>query len=201
MYDVLMLGSSGQSRETLQLMRVLGLCGPDSRVAFADETSEAALLDEVRSGAAVGAVALGIGHPEARLRVWRTWHEVVTAGWPALVHPAAVIGDTTRVGEGAMVAAGVVTTCDVELGPACLLNTNVAVGHDVVVGEAAVVNPGATLGGGAVIGAGALVGSGANVREGRRVGAGAVVGSGAVVTKDVADGEVVVGVPARVMSR
>jgi UDP-2-acetamido-3-amino-2,3-dideoxy-glucuronate N-acetyltransferase len=44
----------------------------------------------------------------------------------------------------------------------------------------------------------ASIGSGAIVLGGVRIGEGAIVGAGAVVTRDVAPGEVVAGVPARV---
>jgi UDP-2-acetamido-3-amino-2,3-dideoxy-glucuronate N-acetyltransferase len=47
----------------------------------------------------------------------------------------------------------------------------------------------------------ASLGSGAVIMGGIRIGAGALVGAGAVVTKDVAAGEVVAGVPARVFDR
>ncbi len=48
-----------------------------------------------------------------------------------------------------------------------------------------------------VVEQGASLGSGAIVLGGVRIGAGAIVGAGAVVTRDVAPGEVVAGVPAR----
>jgi acetyltransferase-like isoleucine patch superfamily enzyme len=48
---------------------------------------------------------------------------------------------------------------------------------------------------------GATIGSGAVVLGGVRIGARALVGAGAVVTKDVAPGEIVAGVPARVRAR
>jgi len=48
-----------------------------------------------------------------------------------------------------------------------------------------------------VVERGASLGSGAIVLGGVRIGAGAIVGAGAVVTRDVAPGEVVAGVPAR----
>jgi acetyltransferase-like isoleucine patch superfamily enzyme len=51
--------------------------------------------------------------------------------------------------------------------------------------------------GGVVVGAGALIGTGAQVLQYLKIGDGAVVGAGAVVTKDVADQAVVVGMPAR----
>jgi UDP-2-acetamido-3-amino-2,3-dideoxy-glucuronate N-acetyltransferase len=46
---------------------------------------------------------------------------------------------------------------------------------------------------------GASVGSGAVILGGVRIGAGALIGAGAVVTADVAPGEIVAGVPARVL--
>lgn len=48
---------------------------------------------------------------------------------------------------------------------------------------------------------GAALGSGAVVLGGLRIGAGALVGAGAVVTRDVAPGETVAGVPARAPRR
>lgn len=51
------------------------------------------------------------------------------------------------------------------------------------------------------VGDGATIGSGAIVMGGVTIGAAAMVGAGAVVTRDVAPGEVVVGVPARVRQR
>jgi acetyltransferase-like isoleucine patch superfamily enzyme len=48
---------------------------------------------------------------------------------------------------------------------------------------------------------GASIGSGAIIMCGVTIGAGAMVGAGAVVTRDVAPGETVIGVPARVALR
>jgi UDP-2-acetamido-3-amino-2,3-dideoxy-glucuronate N-acetyltransferase len=52
-----------------------------------------------------------------------------------------------------------------------------------------------------VVEQGAALGSGVVVLSGIRIGAGALVGAGAVVTQDVAPGETVAGVPARVRLR
>jgi acetyltransferase-like isoleucine patch superfamily enzyme len=49
------------------------------------------------------------------------------------------------------------------------------------------------------VGRGASLGSGVTVLGGVRIGAQALVGAGSVVTKDVGEGEIVAGVPARVL--
>jgi UDP-2-acetamido-3-amino-2,3-dideoxy-glucuronate N-acetyltransferase len=52
-----------------------------------------------------------------------------------------------------------------------------------------------------VVKRGASIGSGAAIMAGVTIGEGAMIGAGAVVTKDVAPGAVVAGVPARVLTR
>lgn len=51
------------------------------------------------------------------------------------------------------------------------------------------------------VGRGASIGSGATILCGVTIGQGALVGAGAVVTKDVAPGATVAGVPARLLAR
>jgi len=52
-----------------------------------------------------------------------------------------------------------------------------------------------------IIKEGAIIGSGAVIMGGVTVGRGAFIGAGAVVTKDVSDGDIVIGVPARSMKK
>jgi UDP-2-acetamido-3-amino-2,3-dideoxy-glucuronate N-acetyltransferase len=49
------------------------------------------------------------------------------------------------------------------------------------------------------VGRGASIGTGAIIMAGVKIGVAAVIGAGAVVTRDVSDGEVVAGVPARLL--
>ena len=63
----------------------------------------------------------------------------------------------------------------------------------------AVLNPTVNISGGVVLEEGVLIGTGAQVLQYKTIGANAVIGAGAVVTKDVAPGDVVSGVPAKSM--
>lgn len=122
---------------------------------------------------------------------------VLTRLWPALVHPAAYVADSVEVGAGVQIMAGAVVQPAVVLGDHCIVNTGAIVEHGSSLGSFTHVAGGAVLGGDVSIGDGVLIGLGAVVLPERTIGTGATIGAGAVVSRDVGNGEVVVGIPAR----
>lgn len=116
---------------------------------------------------------------------------------PVVSHPAATISTTAVVGAGTIVSAGVIVQSDARIGRFCVLNTACTIDHDNVVGDSVSVGPGAHTAGRVTICDEAFVGLGAVIINGVTVGRRATVGAGAVVVRDVADGETVVGNPAR----
>lgn len=114
-----------------------------------------------------------------------------------LVDPTAIVAESATLAPGSYVNAGAIVASGVTVGASCMLNRGASVGHHTLLEPFASIGPGVTTGGACHIGRGAFIGVGATVAPEVTIGANAVVGAGAVVIRDVADGEVVVGNPAR----
>lgn len=113
-------------------------------------------------------------------------------------HPTAFIAANATVGAGSQILANSAVCADAVIGRACIVNTKASVDHECVLGDGVHVAPGATLTGCVEVGEASFIGAGAVVLPRVRIGRAAIVGAGSVVTRDVLDGQVVYGNPARV---
>ncbi len=116
---------------------------------------------------------------------------------PSLVHPTASLANSTVLGPGCVVLAGVVATAQVSIGSHVAVMPQVVMTHDDVIEDFVTLASGVRLGGAVRVAMEAYLGAGALVREGVTVGRAALVGMGAVVLDDVPPGEVWAGVPSR----
>ncbi|QTE31602.1 NeuD/PglB/VioB family sugar acetyltransferase [Pengzhenrongella sicca] len=205
------VGAGGFGRETLSILHALaadgglppvtGVIDDDPARADLDRIEElgqrvvGTVADLARRTGPFGAV-LAIGSAPARRRI-----ADLLAGtpvrYPVVVHPDATIGRLVHLAEGVVVAPGARLSTNVLVGRHVQIDQNAVVGHDCVLEEFARLNPQVCVSGAVRIGSGALVGAAATVLPGLSVGADAIVGAGAVVTRSVAPGAVVKGVPAR----
>lgn len=209
---IVVVGAGGQGRDIAWLIREidaalggfdfrgfvvsdLGRLGPnDSRDQVLGDYS---WLE--RHANEVDALALGIGTPAARLKVAHELQELFPKlEWPALVHPSAQFDKSgASIARGSSVCASVVGTVNLVLEEFVLINPACTLGHEARIGRGSVVNHASSISGGVHVEEGCLVGTGARVLQYLKVGSRAIVGAGAVVTRDVAPGVTVVGVPAR----
>lgn len=195
--DLYVAGAGGVGRETLDV----ALAGGQVVTGFVDERLAGALvrgLPVVAPGdAPPGAgYVVGVGDPMVRRRLATLLDErrLVPV---TLVHPRAVIGPETTLGPGCVVMAGAHISSSVRIGRHVQVQYNATVGHDAVLEDLVTVLPGANVAGTVHLEADVTVGSNAAVLQNLRVGRATVVGAGAVVTRDLAAGLVVMGVPAR----
>lgn len=118
---------------------------------------------------------------------------------PTLVHDSAVVSTLAHIGENSHILAGAVIGPMVELGEACIVNTNASVDHECVLAAGVHVAPGATLCGCVRVGENTLIGAGSVVLPRIRIGSNVVVGAGSVVTRDIPDSVVAFGNPAKIV--
>ncbi|XKG80626.1 acetyltransferase [Microbacterium aerolatum] len=210
--DVVVVGAGGFGREALDVIEAAAGAGEGHRIlGVVDQGPRAEDLGRLqRRGVdylgtpadwldqAEGDVrfVVAIGDPATRERVTGQFER---AGFCpiSVVHPSAVIGSQSLMGEGVVVASGVQVSTNVVIGDHVHLNPGSIIGHDTRLSAYVSVNPGAVISGNVLVERSSLVGAGAVVLQGLTVGSGATIGAAACVTKDVASGATVVGVPAR----
>lgn len=205
---LLLYGASGFGREVAWLAETATVAREVS--AFIDDAASGSsarngipVLDLASAAARFpGAEFIAaVGDPALRERLAG---KAIAAG---LVPTTLVAGNVAMsrwvtIGAGTVICAGSILTTNITLGAHCQVNLDCTIGHDVVLDDYATLAPGVHVSGCVHIGRGAYVGTGASIINGLPnepmvIGAGATVGAGAVVTRSVAPGVTVVGVPAR----
>lgn len=114
-----------------------------------------------------------------------------------LIHPTAYVSPLAKLNEGVFIGANSVIGPGVNLEEHVFINRGVTIGHDTHIGAFSRIQPGCNLGGLSQIGIAVTVGIGATLIERLIVGDHAFVGAGAVVTGDVTNNTLVVGIPAK----
>lgn len=203
---VAVLGSGGHAKVVVSALRAAGV----EVAALYDD-------DEARWGSAAAGVAIRgpiaaaaeEGHREAVLAIgdnrarWRLAADPALAGlaWRTVVHPAAWVDPSVRLGAGTVVFAGAVIQPDAVLGDHVIVNTGASIDHDCRVASFCHVAPGARLAGNVTAEEGAFFGIGSVAIPGITVGAWATLGAGSAAVRPVPAGAVALGVPARVVKQ
>lgn len=114
-----------------------------------------------------------------------------------VVNLSASISPKATLGQSSLVSAKATINSLVNIGKACIINTAAVVEHECFVGDYSHIAPGAILAGNVKIGQSCFIGAGAIVKQGVQIADNVTIGAGAVVLKNINEGEVWVGNPAK----
>lgn len=210
--ELLLIGAGGFARETAEAVRALNSVTPTWKLlGFLDDSPER--QGTTVSGAPVlGPVEMAHDHPDAAVIICtgrpdnyvsrRQIAERLDLGddrYATVIHPAASVGGTCRVGPGSVLLAHVDLTVDVTIGRHVAVMPQVILTHDSQVGDFATLAAGVRVGGGSHVCAGAYIGQASCLRELTTIGRRAMVGMGSLVACDVPPERMWYGSPARDM--
>jgi len=151
---------------------------------------------------------VAVGDPAARKKIVETIEKAcIELGNPGRLQPdrvkspTAVASDDSQAGPGSILSDFALISPNASIGTHFHANIYSYVAHDCVVGNYVTLAPKAAVNGNVRIGDGVYIGTGAVIKPGVSIGNGAVIGMGAMVLRDVEDGEIVVGNPAKPMNK
>lgn len=137
-------------------------------------------------------------NPDVREKIF-LMYENYGFSFKTVISPDALLSKSSNISTGCMIQSLCNISSDVSLGKGVRVNTGANIMHDSIIGDYSVIAPGAVILGHVSVGNKSYIGANSTILPHIRVGNDAVVGAGAVVTKDVPDGAVVAGVPARII--
>lgn len=116
-----------------------------------------------------------------------------------LIHPEVSIPESTSIGPGTIICKYVSITCDIIIGKNVYIHPMVCIGHDAVIGNNTIISSFADVAGDCNIGDCTFLAINVILKQGTKIGNNTIVGMASVVYKDIPDGVIALGNPARPM--
>ena len=114
------------------------------------------------------------------------------------IHPSASISIHSKIEKGSIIAPLTVINPLVIVGKHVIINYSSTIGHGSIIGNYSTISPGVRISGNVKLKEQVFIGNNASVSEGLSIGKGAIIGAGSVVTDDVPELALIVGIPGKV---
>ena len=209
MEDIYILGSGGLAKEVYFLIKeinkfdVIAFIDIEEKknIIFTEKSvpviSEEDFLNQIHL--ITPKIAIGIGDPILIEKLSIKFNDF---DFPNLIHPNVVLDhDNISMGKGNILSPGVIMTTNIIIGDFNIFNLSVTIGHDVKIGNGNVFNPSVNISGQVKIDNSNLFGVGSIVLQEKSIGSNSTLGASALLTKNVEDNIVLVGIPAKKITK
>lgn len=116
-----------------------------------------------------------------------------------LIHPNIDIPSSTTVGSGTIINKFASITCDIVIGENVYVHPMACIGHDSIIGNHAIISSFVDVAGNCEVGECAFLAINVIMKQGTFIGANSIVGLASVVHRNIKEGVIALGNPARVM--
>lgn len=140
-------------------------------------------------------VTIAIGDSKIRQKTTSQLPERIE--YLTLIHPSATVSQWVEIGEGAIICAGTIITCEIKIGKHAQMNLNTTIGHDCIIGDFFTTAPGVNISGNCAFSDHVYFGTSASIKQGISICNDVTIGMGAVVTKNIIEPGVYIGSPAK----
>lgn len=145
--------------------------------------------------------ALGLGNPILRYKLKQKFNSYGGQVVSTISRHATIGNFNVKIGEGCNILPTSMISNDVSIGECCILYFNSVISHDCRIGDYVEISPCATILGRATIGNFSQIGANSTILPDVTIGKNVIIGAGAVVTKNIPDHSLAVGVPAKVVKQ
>lgn len=140
-------------------------------------------------------VAVAIGDPQLRKKIVSKFPNETE--YATIIHPSAVLSDWVDIGDGAIITAGTILTCNIKIGKHAHLNLHTTIGHDCTIGDYFTTAPATNISGNCEFGECVYFGTNSAIRQGIKVCDNVTIGMGGIVVKNISEEGVYIGNPVR----
>jgi len=137
---------------------------------------------------------IAIGEPLQRKTIVNSLPSNTT--YNTIIHPSVIMSKWVKIGEGSIITANTILTCNITIGKHAHLNLNTTIGHDCIIGDYFTTAPASNVSGNVNIGDCVYLGTNSSIKQGIDICNDVTIGMGGVVVKNIIEKGVYVGNPA-----
>ncbi|WP_228851069.1 acetyltransferase [Aegicerativicinus sediminis] len=203
---IIIFGSSGHAKSIAETLEKLGfdIIGfidsylPKGKNVLGYKTigNENELIDcQIKYG--TNNIVVGVGDIQGRKEVVEKIRKLnPDIVFPPVISPEAKVSKYARIGEGTVILCNSFVNVECVIGKFCIVNTASIIEHNTVISDFCTISPAVNIGGDVKIDEFTFIGSSATIIQKRKIGKCVVVGAGAIVTRNIPDKVLAVGIPA-----